>query len=530
MLQPLQWFKKLSRAARITILFSGVLCLLTIVAWIAFQVDPARVAWGDYMTLSRAGLLLLWLSLTTAATYFAAGQWLEERPASQDDIELAWQAGLNALSKVGLSLRDMPVFLLVGANSTQEQRQLLNASKQSLLVDGPAAGNAPLNWFASDQAIYVCCSSAGMLGTTVQNAGRAAHDPSQLLQTGFVSFNEQGGAATTEVGLASAENSVETGAVGQAGGGTATLVQPRRSAVRTEQQVETQLDALQSLVDGQLNTDAVGWQSHSDWTDTNMTPLTSTQVANCQRSLAEVCTRLRGARRPVAAINGIGVVVDVELATGSETAARQCGNAIQSDLNQIREALGQYAPVSLILTGMERQPGTTEAIRRLGGALSSQIVLGVVVDPREVCDRQRTGAIADRALGSLNQLIQRLMSDPLALSIPGNNHLLQLLIHARQRLSRPLQVLISQGLSALSVSTATHPSFFNGVFFSASGSRPIEQGFTAPIFDRMQAQQHWLSWTGQELRSQGRRQIVMAGLMLVCLAELLILGWQLWRQ
>jgi hypothetical protein len=228
-------------------------------------------------------------------------------------------------------------------------------------------------------------------------------------------------------------------------------------------------------------------------------------------------------------VNGIGVIVDVELATVSEGAARQCGNAIHNDLTQIREALGLKAPVSLIMTGLERQPGTTEAIRRLGAPLSGQIALGAVIDPREVCDRQRTDAMVDKALGSVNQVLQRLMGEPSALSIPGNNHLLMLLIHSRQRLCRPLRVLLAQALPPVAGHEATQATFFNGMFFSAIGSRAVEQGFTSPVLERMQTQQHWLSWTTQELRSQHRQRVVLAGLMLVCLTELICLGVQLWR-
>jgi hypothetical protein len=534
MLQPLQWFQRLSRAARITGLFTSLMIVLTVIAWLAFRVDPARVAWGDYMTLERAGLMLLWLSLTTLATYYGVRQWLEETPAPQDDIERAWQAGLSALNQVGLSIHKLPVFLMLGATSTQQQRQVLLAAKQQLLVDAPAAGDAPLNWFATDKAIYVFCNSVGMLGTTLQNVSRAApvaghgfQNPSA--QNPFTPLHldrEQSGGQASPHPATCSEGETPSPA---AGGGTATAVRPCRSASQTELQIETRLETLQGLLDQHLLTDSLGWQTNGDGYSVGISPLTSTQVANCQLSLTDVCRRLRGERRPVAAINGIGVLVDVELATGSEVAARQCGNAIHSDLTQIRDSLGQNAPVAFLMTGLERQPGATEVIRRLGAPLSGQIALGAVIDPREVCDRQGTDAIVDKALGSLNQVLQRLMGEPSALSLPGNNHLLMLLIHSRQRLCRPLKVLLAQALPPLAGHAATQPTFFNGMFFSAIGSRPVEQGFTSPVLERMHAQQHWLSWTTQELRSQHRQRVVLAGLMLVCLTELICLGVQMWR-
>jgi len=533
MLQPLQWFRKLSRAARITGLFAGLLIMLTVIAWLTFRVDPARVAWGDYMTPGRAGLMLLWLSLTALATYYAVRQWLEETPAPQDDVELAWQAGLAALHKVGLSIHKLPVFLMVGATSTQHQRQLLLAAKQQLLVDAPASNSAPLNWFATDKAIYLFCNSAGLLGTTLQKISRSAPLADHGLQSPFdqspVALFELEREPPASLAKSQLAHCSEGQTADQAGGGIATVVRQCRSASQTELQIETRLEALQGMVDQQLLLDSVGWQASHDASPVAISPLTSTEVANCQLSLSEVCRRLRGERRPVAAINGIGVIVDVELAAVSEVAARQCGNAIHNDLTQIREALGLKAPVSLIMTGLERQPGATEAIRRLGAPLSSQIALGAIVDPREVCDRQATDAIVDKALGSLNQVLHRLMGEPSALSIPGNNQLLMLLIHSRQRLCRPLKVLLAQALPPVAGHEATQATFFNGMFFAVSGSRPVEQGFIAPVLERMHAQQHWLSWTQHERQSQHRQRAVLTGLILVCLTELICLGVQLWR-
>ncbi len=543
MLAQLQSLRQLSRAAKITCLFCASLVLLTLIAWGVFQLDAARVAWIDYMTLSRGVWLIVLLVATSMSVYFSLRAWLDEVPAAADDVEAAWQAGVAALAQVGVTLRDLPVYLFVGATSLPLQRRLVLAGKQKLLVDGPASSNAPLNWFATAEAIYLFCGSAGVLGRTVESLNKSGD--SSLAELNM--FANVGDLSHLDVSHARVESSAQAPhdddskmtmlAVEPGGqldeveqtGGTATLTQSRVAVKHTEQQMEGRLDELELLLEGEQRLETFAMPSGHGMHSASLSSLTSTEIANGQKILADVCTRLRGARRPVAAINGIGVVVDACLSTNSEAAARQCGTAIRDDLQQIQGALGQHAAVSMVLAGMERQAGVTEAIRRLGAVRSSGVTLGQIRDPREVQQPSTLEQAADGALTSIDKLAHYLIRDPAVLSIPGNSHLLRLVIDCRRRFASPLRVLLNQAFASGMIDAQQRPAFFNGVFLAATGERSVEQAFTEPIFQRMHGQQHWLAWTVTELRSQRRERLLARCLATLCATELLWLAWQLYQ-
>ncbi len=540
--QLLKQLSQLSRAAKFASLCCALLLLLTLLAWIVFQLDPARVAWSDYMTLSRGVMLVVLLAITTSAIYFSALFWLDEAPASIDEVESAWQSGLKALAHVGLSIRDLPVFLFVGAATTQQQRQFINASNLKLLVEAPAAVNAPLNWFASDDAIYLFCGSAGVLGRTIDHLKKSSGYFVADNQQGFESWRPAPGEAVFSESIDDSASFSATGrsdvSLSQAApispirqslahsepGGTATLTQQRGVAQsRLEQQTEQQLNALDLLVQTELEHDQQRVSRPHRLQAANLSSLTSREVAVGQQALTDICMRLRGQRRPVAGINGVGLLVDIGVATSSDSAARQCGDAVRSDLKQVRDLLGQHAPISIILTGAEYQPGVTEAIRRLGAARASNLTLGHACDPREINSGRLIETSVEQLLVSIERLVHHLMRSPESLTIPGNNHLVQLTIECRQRFRKPLQILLSQALLANHDTTIPQSAFFNGLFLAAIGDRPIDRGFAGPLLNRLQTQQHWLAWSATELRSQRRERFIVSTFVVLCATEAMLL-------
>lgn len=548
MYQPLKQLTQLSRAAKLASLCCALLILLTLLAWIIFQLDPARVAWSDYMTLGRAVMLGLLLTITTASLYFSARLWLDETPASADEVESAWQAGITAFSKVGISIADLPVFLFLGATTTEQQRQLMNAGNLKLIVDGPAQANAPLNWFATNEAIYLFCGSAGVLGRTIDNLrkasslsiagdvevglvtstplgdlslGMAIEEPARLspaLQAADLNRENSATVARNEQSLACSEH-----------GPTATLVRPRLAKPSLKVEAERQLHNIESMLEEQLQLDRLGIHDREGISvgpplcEASLTSLTSTETADGQHMLTDVCARLRGRRRPVAPINGIGIIVDMAAVISSELAARQCGDAIRGELEQVRSQLGQQAPVSIVCTGMEIQPGVSEVIRRLGAATAGSLTIGQLCDPREVTNSPMIERCAEQALGTIEKLVLHLLRSPESMSMPGSNQLIRLLIASRQRFIKPLKILLNQALLQTPVTHRSQAGFFNGLFFAAIGIRPIERAFAAPLLQRLHAQQHWLAWTDAELKMQRRERFLNGSLAVLCAVELLAL-------
>ncbi len=86
--------------------------------------------------------------------YKALALWLEGPSSPYPDIDQAWKAGLRELQRKGLDLRQIPLFLVVGSTSEQQERAIFQSAAAEFLVSGAPEGNASLHWYAHADAVY----------------------------------------------------------------------------------------------------------------------------------------------------------------------------------------------------------------------------------------------------------------------------------------------------------------------------------------------------------------------------------------
>jgi hypothetical protein len=523
---------------------------LTLMAWLWYAFDSQRVAWSDYMNWHRGGLLILLLVATSVVVYWTSRLWLEDLPAVESDWESAWRGGVVGLADLGLSLRDLPLFLLVGSVDIAEQRRMMQAGKQKLLLDSNVIGNAPLSWFVSEKAIYLFCSSGGVLGKTLSrlrtlgiehvnpiSAHRLAADLANSAEDGDRQSIESEVGDTTVQTLPAANHQERSQKLGAGSDQGTVLATAQASEARSiysggvAASMESTLIGVEQLLDEHLRIDTAGRtlrKSPFGLDELIDDPLTSMEVVQCQQNLFDLALRLRGARRPVATVNGIGLVVDMTTTLQSTQAARRVGLAMRRDLAQLTETAGVNVPISVIFSGVERQAGFTEAIRRLGPTESGRRLLGSRCDPQAIMDAGALTSMVDTAAKSVSNLIYELLQDSSALATPGNHCLTKLLIALRGSVRHNMQLLIREAFADRTPQVKV-ANFVSGIFFAASGDGGIEKAFTQAIFGRMESQQQLLEWTAQEKQSQSRNRWLNGILVAACAAGVIGIVWQLMR-
>ncbi len=135
---------------------------------------PARLA--------VVGTLLVTIPLTS---YLLVGALLEARRSRYADVDAALRAGARALRAAGIEIDAVPVFVVCGPTSGEAARALFSASGLAFRLNGVPEGAAALQWYATENAVFVVCTGVGCAsavavaierlrvesGTTEENAG-----------------------------------------------------------------------------------------------------------------------------------------------------------------------------------------------------------------------------------------------------------------------------------------------------------------------------------------------------------------------
>ena len=553
MLASIQNKLRLSQAGRITLGFCIALTCLTIGAWCIYQFDPRRVAWGDYMSWERMLALLMALCLTLVSVYWASRFWLEENPIAENQTRNAWNAGQQQFGRLGSRIQDQPLFLVIGNEARQVQRQMLTAAGENIVFETPQVGEAPISWFATARATYLCCTGVGVLGPTLkklqvlsgETPTSAVFKPTNYRAVADKSINDStrnptGGESATDIsddsepqghpeqGVESSRASAanEPSGAKQLQGSPLVTAVPQVTvnspdAIARAQASLNRAESLVAIYDQSIDSEAPRVAT----TACSAEPLLhSTELLHGQRELLQLATQLKSGRRPTVAINGVTLMVDLSIMR-TDIAARHCGRAIRQDLALLETTCGAHVPTSVLITGAEKLPGISETIRRLGSDAANGKSIGKSCDPRAELNETSLSGFVDHCTGSMRRCAHELFADSDALTKPGNAQLAQLLLASRGRFANCLHGLMQEAFGDR-VQRAGKASFLSGVFLVANGSTPTQRGFSRVAIHNIFAQQQFVEWTEQEQRVQSRTNWAITALFLFCIANAMAFVWQ----
>lgn len=525
------WPARLSVPARVA--WVAALCLFVAVlfVWISFLLDPRNVPWRHSLSVWRVLAILLLLIAIPFVIYRGLRLWLQGAEHEFPDIDFAFRAGLTALAENGLSLDSIPLFLFVGSEGDQQERAVLAAAGRSLSVRGVPNGPAPLHWYAGPDAIYLFCSSASWLSAIAQrvNAKRTtegALPPLRFDLPDAPSEFQQAPPPATSVPSAPAPApssppapaappppppvesqsvrgtiSVDQFLAGRAAEAPAPMPapqepqSPRGTMVMSAPVSAPAPRAPTAGAAPRRQAAAPVAQASAVEEGRGSAVLTAQEVTVERRRFEHVCSLVARARDPVCPVNGIIALIPYEAVQSSPREVEALQRALHGDLDTALSRLRLRCPVTVLFSGMERERGFSELVRRVGQQRALSQRFGRGFDVAALATKEELAAFALHVCGAFEDWIYTLFREQGALTRPGNTHLFDLLCRVRFNLKSRLTDLLAEGLGFDGDATSENRLLVSGCYFAATGSSPDRQAFVKSVFDKLEEEQESVEWT-----------------------------------
>jgi hypothetical protein len=424
-----------------------------------------------------------WLPILFLLIYVLAWSawWLYKLLSSEQemsvfpDIDEAWAEAAKTLGRAGLSLRDLPLFVVLGRPEAPEE-DLFQAAGLQLVVNQTPRGSAPVHLYASRDAIYVTCAGASLLGRQatilavegLPDIGSAA------------SVGDEFDAGQTLKAKAPAEKKIIK-LMAKTIGRQATALE--RRLMRREGGFKLP-DLLKNTPEVDLHT----------------------------ARLEHVCRLIVRDRRPYCPVNGLLLLVPFG-SSDTDHDAQQTGEIIQRDLATVQRVLKVHCPLFALVCDLETLPGFREFIRCLPAAdrkrrLGQRFPLAPDLNPDALLEL--VGSSVQWLCGNLlRDWVFKLFAvesrrDDQSATVTGNTNLYLLLDELRER-QRHLSRVLMVGLAK----QAHGPLLFGGCYLAGTGHNPdLEQALVAGLFGRLLENQDYVCWTEQAITEDGNAQRV----------------------
>lgn len=520
------WPFRLTTAGKSALLMSAFLVLALIIVWAVFLTEPGHVAPRHAFTLGRILLVIALLVLIPVATYYVVRMWLEGDRSRFPEIDYAWNAGIEAMRRSGLSLDEVPLFLILGSPGENVERAMASSASDEFRVRGVPEGAAPLHWYVGPDRAYLFLTEpswvSGLAALSARRTRAAALPPDALAAIAAASAPEPQTAPANPTG---------TIALGDylANYGSEAKSAARRAA--------PSVPSLPSGVEhrGTLAFDTFARRTTPATGRDTLTELPASLVVEQPASLPGqesarrlerleyVARKLRHARQPLCAANGILMLIPIDLLRGEANEKEELIRAVRSDLTTLQGTLGVRAPVTALIVGMEQEPGFQELVRRVGRDRAAVQRFGRRYDLRALPTPSEMIATAAHVCGAFEDWIYSLFREEDALARPGTARLYDLLCRVRSRLKTPLGEVLARGFGFdPSVRSDDVPFLFSGCYLAATGEAEDRRAFVRGVFEKLDAEQEDVEWTPNSLAVE-RRYRILSGLLTVVNVALLAL-------
>lgn len=155
-----------SSAAWAAVITALTLAAVVLAVWSIRFYSPELASPTREYTLKQFLSEALLVLLIPVCLYFGIRRWSQVIQGEFPDIDDAWQAGIAALASQGISSDELPIFLIIGSSSTRLESDLTDSLNTQLRVIGipnQEGISHPLQWYVSDEAIYLFCPGASSL-------------------------------------------------------------------------------------------------------------------------------------------------------------------------------------------------------------------------------------------------------------------------------------------------------------------------------------------------------------------------------
>lgn len=477
------------QAAIIAFVFLLIASIIT--AWM--QGFTNEVTIGKYPYFIGATLLF------PIMLYFGITLVLTPSKSLYPDIDDAWEAGIEALEEQGLPIKSLPLFLVVGAGAPERLNGVFRGSGLDLELDGVVKGAAPLRWYATADAIYLCCPTVGVVSRLIESASSGAPvaraRPSKRPTETAVAFDQ-----TLEAPDAFDDPSA--------------FLAPAPSPMAGMMGRTIDLEDVLG--------DTSGKQKAYDSPSKRAGGLTAAQVRQERGQLTYLCQLINRSRNPVCPVNGILMILPFHSVLLADS---QTESAVQDDLAIIRSELQLRCTTIVMVSDMEREPGFLELIRRVGGQLAASGRFGKGFDRRTPPTKERLEAFSQHACGSFEDWTHKLFGDKGALEKPGNGQLFATMCKVRGRFRKVFSSTLSNGFGIERSEESPDSLMFGGCYFAATGDKPGTQGFVSAIFSKLAQVEDDLEWMTPALAHDERCRAAANFALLAGIAAVAVAGY-----
>lgn len=486
-----------TRASCLTFVF---LVIAAVTTWIyLFFFNPDSISFFTAQGWLRLILVFLLILVIPIAVFRTITLWMMRESSRYPDVNYAWQAGIAALAEHGMSLRSAPIFLILGTGDDRTRRNFMHAAGYEFRVNNVPEGPAPLHWYANPDAIYIVLGDVCWLqaaSAVTKPSGRPV--PSEQPRRGATSADLRGTLVPGEPSEGSSDRESPSD------GGASSSEPPRAPAtVSPPSEVDPAL-LRGTMVPGTQPTRMPTPTPAARRAPRHITSQTSTQLL---RRLQHVCSLIRQSRHPVCPINGILMLLPFEALLNTEFDIEELERAIAADLSVAQRELQLRSPVTAAVTGMERERGFRELIRRVGQQRATRQRFGQRFDLRTVPTVLELERFTSHVCGTFEDWVYTQFRETDALSRTGNPLLFALLCRVRRSVGTRLKLVLGAGFG-WDETRPDAPNIFSGCYFAATGPRGDRQAFVRGLFDKLSDEQEEIEWTDTAIRDDRRNRLL----------------------
>ncbi len=523
----------LSRLTPVTVpgcascLTSLFLVITVIIAAVIFFTDPDHVPWEHTVGWFRIGMVVALVIAIPMLIGRLIRLWMEGESSRFPDMDFAWNAGLFALGTNGLSIRSIPIYLILGTKSEQQERAIFANANLGMRVEGVPEGPAPIHWYANPDGIYICCSDSSW-----SSALASLRDELMLEAVGKNDESPFQRTSSSELKPAPTQNAATPAPAAGPDldplGGTLML---ENFVIPEDQSSE---DTIASSPTADAGSDTISespseFDSTSEMDDTEapgIEPviLSPQYAAASLQELQYLGQLLRRIREPACAINGIVSMLQLEAIHGSTDEMEELRKAVHGDLEAIHYATQVYSPVTTLIVGLEQERGFRELIRRVGTEKASVQRFGKKFDVQVIPESTSMSDLSAHVCGAFEDWCYFLFREEKSMVHTRNTRLYELLAKVRLgwkgRLAEFLSQTIGRGDSA-----TEEPFLFSGCYVAATGNSADKQGFVKGFLEKLKDEQEFVQWTDDATRSDNwRRRFAGIGMIAVVGLFLSLIG------
>ena len=506
-LKKLTQLKPETLAAVLTFLFV-LMILIGDIIYLFFKEESDSEFWRDIP------IIVLLNFVIPIVVYFGVKILLAPPKSPFPQIDLAFEAGLKALEKNGISIRETPLYLVVGMPESKRIKQMMGASRRTFDFTHVTADGQALYWYGSADSTYLFLSGVGNVSQLTKDLAKYISQSSG--DSGYASGDGYKGTINVAVlgkgkpGLNLASDDEDQMADGgdiikatiKAGDLKKSDPKPlNRAAPEPKRQQKQQLSSREKLADQ-------------------------------KRRIAHLSTLLARHRRPVCSLNGIIVAIANRLV---EEFPSELARQIKSDLTTISETTGVVCTVTAIVTGFENDQGCRQFVARLREAHGEEFLsrrFGKSYRSWESPTEEHLKEISNESIENFDQYIYSIFTQHDALSsrnVDGNRDMVKFLCWIYSRFFEGLELTMTSGFNADGKGGENLPRFA-GCYFMGVGDSPEYQFFGEGVFDRVDENQGELEWSTKVTDREEALALMSQLIFLVGLIALAILMFFLFRE